>query len=270
MISKKLLAKSALVVAMAAVSVTAFATHSWNGYHWARTTPSFDLQTLDSTVNNSNAPWASILATAASQWSVSNDLNLIVTPYTNTLTARKRCSPVVGKIRVCNASYGNTGWLGLASINIDGNGHILQGTARMNDTYGSTYINDPNEAKHVLCQEVGHTFGLGHTSENGTTQNTCMDYSNSPTSTAPNQHDYDELDIVYGHADSFNSYNASSRLTVSSAPSSAQSEMTTAVPFGPLVSKGHFSETHVAPDGKGGLWVTHVTLAPGFEHMATQ
>jgi predicted Zn-dependent protease with MMP-like domain len=30
---------------------------------------------------------------------------------------------------------------------------------------------------HVLCQEVGHTFGLGHQSESGDDLNTCMDYA---------------------------------------------------------------------------------------------
>ncbi len=33
-----------------------------------------------------------------------------------------------------------------------------------------------------MCREIGHTFGLGHTSEDGSSQNTCMDYfSNTGT-----------------------------------------------------------------------------------------
>lgn len=79
MVSIKLLAKTALVIAIAGASVTtAFATHSWNGYHWARTSSSFVLQTLDSTVSNSNANWPGLLATAASQWSQSTELDLSV------------------------------------------------------------------------------------------------------------------------------------------------------------------------------------------------
>ena len=74
----------------------------------------------------------------------------------------------------------------------------------MNDSYANYYNSDANEAPHVMCQEVGHDFGLGHTSENGTSQNTCMDYyrntSNSDwTSTGPNQHDFDML-VTQHHA----------------------------------------------------------------------
>ena len=264
MISKRLLGKAALALAIAGVSVTAYATHSWNGYHWARTTSSFTLQTLDSTVPaGTNANWPILLAAAANQWSQSTKLDLHVVPYTNTSQARRKCSAVSGKIRVCNQSYGNNGWLGLASINITGGTHITQGTAKMNDSYSSYWANDANEAPHVMCQEVGHTFGLGHTSEDGSTQNTCMDYSTSPTSTQPNQHDYDQLASIYNHIDSTTTVSAMAapRLTP------AQVEMLGDVPLGALVRKGHFSETYAAPDGKGGLWITHVTLAPGFEHL---
>lgn len=264
MISKRLLGKAALALAIAGVSVTAYATHSWNGYHWARTTSSFTLQTLDSTVQGgTNANWPVLLGAAASQWSQSTKLDLNVVPYTNTSQARRKCSAVSGKIRVCNAAYGNNGWLGLASINITGGTHITQGTAKMNDSYATTYARDANEAAHVMCQEVGHTFGLGHTSEDGSTQNTCMDYSSSPTSTKPNQHDYDQLVSIYGHTDT--------TTTVSAMPApkltADQVGMMGDVPLGTLVRKGHFSETYAAPDGKGGLWITHVTLAPGFEHL---
>ncbi len=221
------------------------------------------LQTLDSTVSNSNPNWPGLLATAASQWSQSSKLDLHVSAYPVSSSSRKRCSAVSGKIRVCNASYGNTGWLGLASINLDRGGHISQGTAKMNDSYSSTWTSDSNEAKHVMCQEVGHTFGLGHTSEDGTSQQTCMDYSSSSQSTAPNQHDYDELAIIYGHTDSSNSYSFAPvvpRLTMQ------QSEMAGALPLGNLVHKDHFYEIYAAPDGKGGLWINRVMLAPGFEH----
>ena len=267
MVSKRFLGKTALALAVAAVSATAIASHSWNNYHWARTSSSFTLQTLDSTVSGgTNANWPVLLSAAASQWSQSTKLDLAVTPGGNATKDRKQCRAVSGKIRVCNAGYGNNGWLGLASINIDSSSHITQGTAKMNDSYASTYASDPNEAAHVMCQEVGHTFGLGHTSEDGSSQKTCMDYSSDPNSTKPNQHDYDQLSTIYGHTDSYNTYSASKMASLTA----DQRSMAGEVPMGTLVRKGHFSETYVAPDGRGGLWITHVTLAPGFEHLDTQ
>ena len=254
--TKRNFATATLAAAIAVGSFSAYATHSWNGYHWARTTSSFTLRTLDSTVANSNANWPALLATAASQWSQSTKLDLAVSAYDNSSTGRRKCSAVAGKIRVCNGSYGKNGWLGLASINLDSNGHISQGTAKMNDSYTSSWA-DPNESKHVMCQEVGHTFGLDHQSTDGSSQNTCMDYSNSPTSTAPNQHDYDELVTIYGHTDSYNGYSTSAAVTAAQANSMAGE-----VPLGHLVHVDANYALYVAADGKGGLWINRATLAP--------
>ena len=124
-------------------------------------------------------------------------------------TSSKRCSMVLGTTQVCNGTYGNNGWLGLASINISGD-HITQDTAKMNGTYfnTSTY-NNPNEREHVMCQEVAHTFGLDHQSTDGSSQNSCMDYfsntganAGSTLSTKPNAHDFDQLNTIYAHLDS--------------------------------------------------------------------
>jgi hypothetical protein len=54
----------------------------------------------------------------------------------------------------------------------------------------------------VICQEVGHTFGLGHQDESGADLNTCMDYSDNLDNPSPNQHDYDQLGAIYSHLDS--------------------------------------------------------------------
>ncbi len=76
----------------------------------------------------------------------------------------------------------------------------------MNDTYlaGSRY-NRVNR-KHVLCQEVGHTFGLGHQDESGADLDTCMDYASALDNPDPNGHDEEQLQAIYGsHADATNS-----------------------------------------------------------------
>lgn len=247
----------ACTAAALTISFAASASHTWNNYHWARTTSSFTLQVVDS-----NTPdWDDELALALSQWSQSTKLNMEVTSGDDSSRTRKLCRAVTGKVRSCNAAYGNNGWLGLASINLDSGGHIVKGTSKMNDSYAS-YFASQDERRHVMCQELGHTIGLGHTSEDGSSQNTCMDYSQSSTSTSPNQHDYDQLAAQYGHTDSYNSYSTS----LANALTAEQNSMAGQIPMGNRVRKGIFDEMWVAPDGRGGIWVHHVTLAPGFEH----
>jgi hypothetical protein len=93
----------------------------------------------------------------------------------------------------------------------------------MNDTYFNTSkYNTSAWRQFVICQEVGHTFGLDHqdTTFNNTNLGTCMDYTNDPTGTLgtngtldnehPNAHDYDELGIIYSHLDSTTTVSSSS------------------------------------------------------------
>ena len=109
---------------------------------------------------------------------------------------------ITGKIHSCNSTYGSNGWLGLASINLTGGVHITQGSAKMNDSYfNSSSYNETNRSQ-VMCQEIGHTFGLDHQSTSGADLNTCMDYANALDNPSPNQHDYDELVTIYSHLDS--------------------------------------------------------------------
>jgi hypothetical protein len=107
-------------------------------------------------------------------------------------------------VEVCNYTYGNTGWLGVAQIWVSGD-HITQGTVKLNDTYfnKSPYNTDPWR-NLVSCQEIGHTFGLDHQDEDfyNTNLGTCMDYTIDPTSNQhPNDHDYQELETIYAHLD---------------------------------------------------------------------
>lgn len=186
--------------AFAAVAGAALAFHSWGGYHWARTSNPFTLQLGD----NVSGAWDAALATASNDWSASDVLDTAIVAG---LANPKNCKAVAGRVEVCNSKYGKNGWLGIAQIWIAGGEHITKGTVRFNDTYFSTATYNTQAWRNlVACQEVGHTLGLDHQDENFNNANlgTCMDYTNDPsTNQHPNAHDYEELDIIYGHLDSF-------------------------------------------------------------------
>ena len=201
-----------------ALSVPASANHSWGGYHWASTTKGS--LTLDVLTSNTSY-WESSIAGSVSGWNnpvVGGAPDVLTLRRLTSSADRKRCNPVAGKVLVCNNAYGKRGWLGIASIWLS-NGHISQATTKLNDSYytpGSAY-DTAAWRNMVACQEVGHDFGLDHQDEDFSNTNlgTCMDYTNDPTGTAgtngtknnerPNFHDYEELGIIYNHADSFNS-----------------------------------------------------------------
>lgn len=250
----------ALITAMvfslfAMISVVSHANHSWGGYHWARTSNPFTLKVG----NNVTSGWTTHFNTAMSDWSNSSVMNLTAIAG----TAGRNCKMVAGTVQVCNRTYGQNGWLGLASINITGGTHITQGSAKMNDTYfnTSTY-NNPNEKLHVMCQEIGHTFGLGHTSEDGSSQNTCMDYfsntganAGSTLSTHPNQHDYDQLASIYAHLDSSTTLAASSSQSAGAADTTNDPNS-----WGQLMkqSANGRSSTYERGNSDGSKTVTHV------------
>lgn len=193
------------VIVAACMSTTAFADHSWNDYHWARTSSSFDLILINSTTSD----WDGYVADAVADWSSSSNLNFVedVAGDTNKQTRRK-CNGGDGTVRICNLDYGNTGWLGIAGISLDSNGHISTGYTKLNDTYfDDPYYDTPDWKLSVTCQELGHNIGLGHQDEdfNNESLESCMDYQDPPWPYA-NSHDFEQLDTQYGHLDSYNSY----------------------------------------------------------------
>lgn len=183
---------------------SAYATHSWAGYHWARTGNPFTVKLG----NNVTSAWSSYLATTSIDWSASAVLDTSIV----TGQGGRNCRATSGRVEVCNAKYGKNGWLGIASVWANGT-HITQATVKLNDTYFNTArYNTPAWRNLVMCQEVGHTIGLDHQDENFTNPNlgTCMDYTNDPsTNQHPNAHDYEELVIIYGHLDTVSTLAAS-------------------------------------------------------------
>ena len=187
-----------LVLAVAAFpSASASANHSWGNYHWARTSNPFTIKVIDSMTPN----WDDNLDAAISDWNASSVMNVVEEAGSDASNTRKRCPAVSGKVRTCNASYGYNGWLGVAQIWASGS-HITQGTAKMNDSYLASSSYKETARQHVICQEIGHDWGLGHQDESGADLNTCMDYSNALDNPKPNAHDYAQLETMYAHLDS--------------------------------------------------------------------
>src|SRR5262245_7457126 len=115
------------VATLLAVPTIVLATHAWGPYHWARTANPFTLKLGD---NMTTADWKSHLAQTSSDWNAGNNKypQVLLTSIVPG-TTKGKCRPVSGTTQVCNGSYGNNGWLGLATIYITGGVHITQGTA---------------------------------------------------------------------------------------------------------------------------------------------
>ena len=237
----------AVLLALVAFSSDAQANHSWGNYHWARTSNNlFNLPLGD----NVTLAWDSYLGTTATDWSTSSVLDTTIVAGK---TSRSNCRPTSGRVEVCNYRYGSNGWLGVAQIWVNGS-HIVQGTTKVNDTYFKTAkYNTPAWRNLVMCQEVGHTFGLDHQDEifNNTNLGTCMDYTNDPSGLAgtngtlsnqhPNQHDYDQLATIYTHLDN----------KTPGSSTSAASTMPPAANQGNLNSRAEWGrKIHESPNGQ--------------------
>lgn len=183
------------------LSVYVLADHSWGGYHWARESNPFTLKTGD----NVSSAWDAYLDEAIADWSVASVLDL---QKVTGGTRPRNCRPTAGRIEACSERYGNTGWLGIAQIWISGV-HITQAITKVNDYYFNTpTYNTPAWRRLVMCQELAHDFGLDHQDEDFSNPNlgSCMDYTSDPdgppSNEHPNQHDYDQIELIYAHTDS--------------------------------------------------------------------
>lgn len=196
--------------AILGAAVPASANHSWGGYHWANgTTGQLVVKRALSSAN-----WTTLVNAAMADWE-GKPLSFAITDAPAG-TSRRKCSPSSGQTLICNDSYGQRGWLGIASIWASGV-HITQATTKLNDTYfNMTRYNDDAWRRMVACQEVGHNWGLDHQDEafGNVNLGTCMDYTNAPaggvynnfnygpSNVRPNNDDYSHLTGFYNHPDS--------------------------------------------------------------------
>jgi hypothetical protein len=82
--------------------------HSWGGYHWARTANPFKLKLGD---NLLSADWKSHLTQTSSDWNHADKYSTTTPVQPNIVagTSNKRCALVAGTTQVCNGNYGNNG-----------------------------------------------------------------------------------------------------------------------------------------------------------------
>ena len=254
------------LIVLAGLVATPSANHSWNNFHWARQSNPFTLKLALNT-----PPWWHPFAIATSNdWSQSDILDTTLIAGSNDPTV---CSPTSGRVEICTGFYGNTGWLGIAQIWLTGGTHIVQGTVKLNDTYFHTPQYNNSAFRHfVMCQEVGHTFGLGHVNENFGDPNTgsCMDYTNDPDGTingqqsnmSPNAHDFEQLRTIYAHLDGTTTVGNS---TAADALPAAMKDIVfaTKAQWGKLKAshRGGGHETYELDFGGGNKVVTFVTYA---------
>ncbi|NIM47836.1 MAG: hypothetical protein GTO22_00995 [Gemmatimonadales bacterium] len=180
---KKLLALAISVGAMLTLAATASADHAWNGYHWPD-------NNLSPTVNDKTSSSLFDIPAAVAEWT-----NL-GTPIAPQMTSGNADVDVVVKRM-------NANWLGVARISVDSAGHIQAGRVELNRLYLNSLTFD--EWDHVVCQELGHIWGLDHNHDGpsgGTPDDTCMNSSlHLGEYPAPNSHDAEQLNAIYGHAD---------------------------------------------------------------------
>ena len=178
----------------AAIALPAAANHSWADYKWELAAGE---QLTMPVIDNTGASWVGYVETAVGDWNASP---YIEAPYQRG-SADPSCPYVRSTIQVCNDDYGATGWLGIASITISGS-TITAGVTKLNDNYFTRpNYNNFSWRQLVTCQEIGHDYGLGHQNENFSTDLTtsCMEYTSLPEGNEhPDQHDYDQLAIMYG------------------------------------------------------------------------
>lgn len=203
--------------------------------HWKSSGTIREVQTNRTFSNDARGDqWNSWFFGTLSDWSL---MRLSPRGGVDSNTDRYNCPIGYTGIRVCNyfdyAGLGNNGnaYAGLAEfLVVYSTGHISRGRVRLDDRYsgiawsGYCYAPPTNAlvpcldyAHAVLCQELGHEYGLDHIGGG-----TCMGngyFADSAGVYHPNATDYDHLNgTLYAHWDSGSSVAATSASSSSPGP----------------------------------------------------
>ena len=208
-------------------------------------------------VNLETEDWKTHFDAILSDWNQADSIQVVAVhnPQYDSTDATT-CTPAPNSIKVCNKNYGATGWVGIASVSIL-EVHIMSGSVRLNDHYFQLpQFNTAAWRASVMCQEMGHIFGLDHWDEDFTTNcDSCMDYSNQPVRLS-NKKDRDLLDEIYkGHCGERRLHeNAEDdHHNLPGPPGNDDDD------WGHLVeSNSHSSTYETEPDEHGHQWITKV------------
>ncbi|MDQ3646450.1 MAG: hypothetical protein M3345_05875 [Actinomycetota bacterium] len=163
--------------------------HQWvdDGYalHWSK--PSGDERKIiirDSVANDNS--YNTKLGNVIPDWGASSKFKFVRQSAETDSTTRLNCPMPTnyGRVRVCNHSDYTFSYAGLANVRYNDQGHIQRGRVRVKNGVSES------AKRPLLCQEVGHTLGLGH--RPGTT-GSCMHQNASVAASSPDRHDYDQL-----------------------------------------------------------------------------
>lgn len=211
-LDKKFIRAGIVTAGLGLLATPLLANHSWGNYHWATASGVVEVPVIDNTTGvwQTSSPFGTgnYVRVAVDDWNKSENINSSLSSG----NADSSCPLVVGEIHVCNGDYGDTGWVGIASISTyrGRDSHIAGGITKLNDYFFDTYTaangtkpyDNPTWRQLVTCQEIGHDYGLGHQNENFSTDATtsCMEYTSKPADNEhPDAHDYEQLAEIYAH-----------------------------------------------------------------------
>mmetsp|Transcript_19712 Transcript_19712/g.41394 ORF Transcript_19712/g.41394 Transcript_19712/m.41394 type:complete len:289 (-) Transcript_19712:230-1096(-) len=137
--------------------------------------------------------WTEEFELAVADWQESDALVL----STERVEVDHTCQSKDGVMVVCNANFGETGWVGINENSIV-NDRIVASVSKMNEYYLKN--SNLDHRRYTMCHEIGHGFGLPHTDENPYNSNlgNCLDYTDDPDQNLhPGEVNFNKLRNMY-------------------------------------------------------------------------
>ena len=138
--------------------------------------------------------WAPIAEQSIIDWNQSEAVILT----TRRVPHDPDCTPVNGRLKVCNDDYGDTPWHGINILLVDKNTNMtIHSISKLNDRHNT----DAAQRMYIACHENGHGLGLPHTDEDhfNRDRGDCMDYTIRPERNGvPGEYNLNLLEQLYG------------------------------------------------------------------------